>query len=1048
MAPYASASSLTTGLARLFYRNRYALVLLVLVIVLAGWSALTNLPRIEDPRITNRFSRIVVLFPGASAKRVEALVTDPLEDALQELSEIKKIESVSRANIATLSLELQDWVEQEDTDQMYSKIRNRMLSAAADLPEEASAPILDDKVSAVAYSLILSINWPSEESPPLNLMNRVAEELGDRLRGIPGTDIVRLFGAPEEEISVVVDSSELAAMGLTASDVAQRITAGDPKAPAGALRTPSRDLLIEVDGELDSTARVASLVLATSSSGGVVTLGDVADVGRRWQEPPQSIAHTDNARGILVAVHTEPDIRIDRWAEVAREVVTSFKAEVAQGIDVDVVFEQSAYTEERLMTLSNNLLAGAVLVMLVVFFGMGWRAALVVGMALPLSASLTLFGLTFTNQQIHQMSIFGMIVAIGLLIDNAIVMTDEIKQMRDRGMNRLEAVEQAVRHLFVPLLASTLTTILAFMPVFLLPGAAGDFVGPIALAVVLALCASFFVSVSIIPAMAGMILPEKKTLSKVGWLHNGIEFEALGRAYRSVLTRALKRPFLTALACLIPPVAGFMLAGTLNQEFFPAADRDQFEIEIYMPAGSSIYSTQDLVDQIEGDLQNRDGVSAVHSLSGGTFPTIYYNRIMRVQNDNTHAHMMVYTGSVDDATRLVPLLQREYSHRFVGAQVLVKSFAQGPPVNSPVGYRIEGPDIETLRVLGDEVRRIMHTVPEVAATRASVTGGQAKLNLQASDDSTRLSGLTLTQLAAQLQTGLEGQAGGSVLEDVESLPVRIQFKEGERNSVAAVGATKIISPASEQWVPLNSFGELELRPNVNAISHYNGKRVNRIFGYLVYGAFAIDVTSKIEQAFLDEKLNLPAGYTIRGEGDAAEQDAALGDLLIYLPVLLMLMISTLVLSFRSVTLGGTILVVAVLSVGLGLLALWIGQYALGFNAIIGSVGLIGVAINGTIVVLASIRSSDVATAGDTDAIVRQTAHTTRHIISTTLTTVGGFAPLLLFSGGDFWPPLAIVIAGGVLFSVVLSLFFAPAVYQGLARVRAHFPSMFLDKASA
>ncbi|MEM7084184.1 MAG: efflux RND transporter permease subunit [Pseudomonadota bacterium] len=1041
-----NTSAPTTALARLFYRNRYALVLSMLVIVLAGWSALTNLPRIEDPRITNRFSRVIALFPGASANRVEALVTDPIEDALEELSEIKKVESWSRANIASLGLELQDWVEQEDTDQIYSKIRSRLQNVAAILPPEATTPILDDKVSAIAYSLIVSINWPADDAPPLNLMNRLAEELADQFRELPGTDVVRLFGAPGEEISVEIDSNELAAMGLTVDDLARRIRAADPKAPAGALRTSESDLLIEVAGELDSTARVASLTVSADGDR-IVTLGDIARVERRWRDPPSAIAQTNKARSILVAVHTEPDIRIDQWSARSQEVLDAFKRTRAQGVDVDVVFEQSGYTEARLNTLSSNLLAGAALVMLVVFFGMGWRAALVVGLALPLSASLTLFGLTFTNQQIHQMSIFGMIVAIGLLIDNAIVMTDEIKQLRDRGLKRLEAVQQAVRHLFVPLLASTLTTILAFMPVFLLPGAAGDFVGPIALAVVLALCASFFVSVSIIPAMAGLILPEKQTVSKIAWLHSGLSFEGLGKAYRRALRRALQRPWLTALLCTLLPIAGFVLSGTLNQEFFPAADRDQFEIEIYQPSGTSIYATNELVNEIEHDLSKRAGVNAVHSLTGGTFPTIYYNRIMRLQNDNTHAHIMVYTDDVDDAVRLVPILQEEYGQRFVDAQVLVKPFAQGPPVNSPVGYRLEGPDIETLRQLGDEVRRIMHTVPEIAATRATMASGQANLSLQADDDAVRLSGLSLTQIAAQLQTSLEGQQGGSVLEDIESLPVRVRLAANERNSVSTVGATKILTPASNQWIPLESLGQLALTPEVSAISHYNGKRVNSIYGYLVDGAFAIDVTAKLAAALERERFVLPAGYSIQVEGDAAEQDSALGNLFIYLPVLLMLMISTLVLSFRSVTLGATILVVAVLSVGLGLLALWMGRFALGFNAIIGSVGLIGVAINGTIVVLASIRSSDAASQGDVEAVVNQTAHTTRHILSTTLTTVGGFAPLLL-SGGEFWPPLAIVIAGGVLFSIILSLVFAPAAYQALVSLRQQFPALFMDRSTA
>lgn len=1040
-----SQPGLSASLAALMYRNRYALVLFVLVSVLAGWSALVNLPRIEDPRITNRFTRIVTLLPGSSAERVEALVTDPIEDALREFSEIKKIESTSKANLSSIALELQDNIKESETDQIYSKIRNRLGAAAATLPSGAIGPTLDDKVSAVAYSLIIGVSWEHSDESPLNLLTRTAEQVADKMRELPGTDVVRLFGAPEEEISVTVNSAEMAALGLSTRDIARVVAAGDPKGSAGAVRNSQRDLLVEVAGDLDSARRVGSLTLTTSQTGGRVALSDIADVRRAWREPTASLARSNQRRTIFVAVHTEPDIRIDRWAKQAHQVMDDFQSNQAHGVSVETVFEQAAYTQDRLAGLSENLGAGALVVMLVVFLGMGWRAALVVGLALPLSASLTLFGLTFTEQQIHQMTIFGMIVAIGLLIDNAIVMTDEIKQRRDSGMARLDAVISSVRHLFVPLLASTLTTILGFMPVFLLPGASGDFVGPIALAVVLALCASFTISISVIPALAGLFLPQDQALTSIRWLHSGVRFTGLGRWYRKLLTRALAFPLLTVLVCLLLPIAGFFLAGTLNQEFFPAADRDQFEIEIFMPAGSSTEETSQFVRRIEQNLNQQEGVIASHILVGGTFPTIYYNSVIRRQNDSTYAHIMVYTDSVTSAQQLVRDLQPDYAQRFPQAHVIIKPFAQGPPIESPVGYRIEGPDIDTLRVLGQQVRRIMHTVPGITATRATITGGQAQLVVHADQDQVRLAGLELTQVVDQLQTGLEGGVGGSVLEDVESLPVRIRLDSSDRASIASLSATQLQTRASSSWVPLNSLGDVTLEPAVSSISRYNGVRVNRILGYLSVGSFAIDIAEQIEEALDAADFTLPPGYAIKTEGDAANQGDALGDLLIYLPILIMLMIATLVLSFRSVTLAFGIICVAMLSVGLGLFALWLGQFPLGFTAIIGSVGLVGVAINGTIVVLASIRSDELATAGDREAIVTQTSHTTRHILSTTLTTIGGFAPLLLFTEGDFWPPLATVIAGGVGFSMTLSLFFTPAIYRLLAKLRMSFPVLFMEK---
>jgi len=732
-------------------------------------------------------------------------------------------------------------------------------------------------------------------------------------------------------------------------------------------------------------------------------------------------------------VRTEENVRVDRWSSAALATVDAFRQRTGVGIDVDLVFDQSEYTEQRLNSLGSNLLAGAVVVMFVVFLGMGWRAAMVVGAALPLSGSLAVFGLTFFNQQLHQMSIFGMIIAIGLLIDNAIVMTDEVKQQIDKGKTRPDAVGAAIGHLFVPLLASTLTTILGFMPVFLLPGAMGDFVGPIAISVVLALVASFVVSMTVIPSFAASFLRRRVDGEASQWWQDGLRFKKLAVRYRNTLRSAISRPLITLLVCLALPLGGFVLASTLGKEFFPPADRDQFEIEVWLPSDASIERTAAVAQSIEQRLRQRDGVKAVHWLVGGSFPTIYYNRIMKQDGNPSYAHAMVYTDSVQAAKTLTASLQGELAEAFGDAQIVVAPFAQGPPVDSPVGFRIEGPELATLKRLGDELRAIMHQIPALTQTSASIAGGEPKLVLNADDEATRMAGLTLNGVAGQLQASLEGQVGGSVLEDLESLPVRIRYANSDRDTLAGIRATRLVTGASDRWIPLDALGDVELLPESGGITRYNGQRVNNILGYLRADALALDVTNQILQKMDEQDFVLPNGYTLTAAGDSEAQKDAFGQLLTYLPILLLLMITTLVLSFRSVSLAALIGAVAILAVGLGMLSLWQGQYALGFNAIIGSAGLIGVAINGTIVVLAALRADAQAASGNVDAMVQETVGATRHIVSTTATTIGGFMPLLLFTGGDFWPPLAVVIAGGVGFSITLSLFFTPAVYRLLSR---------------
>ncbi len=1013
-----------------FYRNGHLLAMTIVILLVAGLSALANLPRIEDPRLALRNPIVVTLLPGASAVRIEALVTEKIEDRLEEIPEIKEIRSTSRAGISFIIVELQDWVDGSRNEDVFSKIRDKLADAERDLPAGASKPAFDDQRGAVAYSMILALEWEGGGAPALGVLNRVARDLADRLRGLGGTEFVHIYGEPEEEITVTVDPGRLVALGLSPGAVAARLAAADVKNPAGVLRTGRRELSLEVGGELDTVRRIESVPVGEDRRGNAVTVGDVASVGRGWREPPRDIALSAGSRAVFVAVRVDKDVRVDRWAVEARGLVAAYAADLAgSGVSVTAAFDQSGYTEKRLGELGGNLLAGSLVVMLVVLVGMGWRAALIVGLALPLSSGAALFGLTFFGQQIHQMTIFGLIIAIGLLIDNAIVITDEVHRRRAEGLSREAAVDGSVRHLFVPLLASTLTTILGFMPIFLLSGNIGDFIGPIAIAVVLALAASLAVSLTVIAALAGRFLRVGEHAADAAWWWDGLHLPHLGRRYRSWLEASLARPGFTVAAALVLPVAGFGLATTLDNQFFPPADRDQFEIELWMPRDASIERTAEVAQAAEALILAHEGVRKTDWLVGGSFPTVFYNAVMIQDNNPSFADGIVLAEDAEAARRLVPQLQSALDAAFPEAQFVVLPFGQGPPVEAPVGFRLVGPGLEELRRLGEELRAVMHEVPGILHTRATVAGGEPKLWFRADEMAARQAGLQLADLAAQLQGSLEGRLGGSVLEGLEELPVRVRWAGSERGSLESVAGLPFVTTAGGEWVPAAALGEMSLEPELASITRFNGERVNNVFGYVAPGTLPIEKTKEVLGKLESAGFDLPPGYRLEVAGETEESAQAIALLVTYLPVLLVLMVATVVLSFRSFTLAGIIGAVAVMSVGLGMLSLWISGYDIGFNPILGSAGLIGVAINGSIVVLAAIRANPEARAGGRAAIVEETSGATRHIVSTTLTTIGGFLPLLFFTGGDFWPPLAVVIAGGVGFSMLLSLWFTPALYH-------------------
>lgn len=1020
----------------LFFRNGHLLSLSIIIILVAGLSAIQNLPRLEDPRIDLRHVLILTAYPGASAERVEALVTDVIEDELRQLYEIKKIKSTSKAGFSSLTVELQDWTDNSVNQQIFSKIRDAVDDASKKFPSGVAEPIVDDKRGATAFTVMYAISLADNTVSDLTFAGRMANEFADRLRNVAGTEVVFIYGEPQEEITVSLDIQQLAAAGLTIEQVSQRIATADAKLPAGVLYNSARDIRVQVAEPLSSTKVIENIPIQVDGSQ-YLRVGDLATVTRGAREPASDVALLNGNETIFVAARMQTSVRIDEWTKATKESAELFNQQFYGSVNAEVIFEQNRFTEERLAELSVNLLMGSVVVMLVILFFMGARAAWIVGLALPLCAAFTVFSLTFFNQQIHQMSIFGIIIAIGLLIDNAIVVTDEIRiNLLDKSLDRLQVLVKTVRHLFSPLLASTLTTVLGFMPIFLLNGNIGDFIGPIAISVVMALIGSLAISMTIIAGLAARYLPRDADDSH-HWYQRGFKIPEVTGAFRLFLGRMVNAPAIVLPVIVVFCLSGFYMASKLDNVFFPSADREQFEIYVFTPKGSGINYTKAKALEIDNFIASHEGIEQVTWLIGGSTPSVYYNQVMTRDNSPEFANAVITAESVARAETLVTELQFGIQDTFPETKIVVRKFGQGPPIAAPIEVDVFGPDIEILSQLGDEIRLAMSKIPGITQSLPSISMNEAELKYDVDENQSFLSQLALNQIAAQLQQGLSGAQGGSVLEGTEELPVRVRIPDAQRASFKQLDAMPLLGPNARQIGPtgVGALGELSLASAVSGITREDGERVNKIQAYLLPGIPAVTVSKQLREMLASGELDLPVGYRFKMAGDADQQEQALGQLATYLPVLLLMMVSSLILSFSSVRFAGVIGMVATLSVGLGFLSLYLSGLPVGFNPLLGSVGLIGVAINGSIVVIASIAANEQAMRGDTDAIVAETMGCSRHILSTTVTTVGSLIPLLLFSEGSFWPPLAVVLAGGVGFSVVLSLAFTPTIIALLCRLR-------------
>jgi len=1020
------------SLKTLFYDNPRLLILFLALILVGGASSFYVLPRMEDPELTERFALVVTALPGATANRVESLVTEKLEEELQEIDEIKEVRSMSRVGVSTLVIELRDDI--YAVDHVWSRIRDKLEDARLQLPVDATKPDID-VITTKSYSLIAAIVWDQPHPPNDALLRRTAKRLKDQLRLIPGTQEVDLFGEPEEEVVVEVDQEQMAFRGMTINQLADQIGASDAKVSAGKLHSNRRDLVYELDSELDSIQRVGHIPIRFGDQGQFVRLDDIATVQKGIRTPRGSEAIVSGQPAVMVGALVLSNQRLDHWNGRANEIVRRFAAELPDGLRLLVVFEQSKYVEARLEALLWNLLAGAAAVIGVIFLMMGWRSALVVGSALPLAALMVLTGMRLLEIPIHQMSVAGLIIALGLLIDNAIVTVDEIRLGLADGKTPRQAVAHTISHLAIPLLGSTLTTAFAFAPIALMPGPAGEFVGAIALSVILAIFSSLLLAMTVTPTLAALIAHlETRTANKPTWWHSGIQSAWVTARFRRFVRGMIVRPWLAIPVAIALPIFGFFKAAELPEQFFPAADRDQLNIELELPSIASLDRTKAIALAIREIALEDPMVSDVHWLLGETIPSYYYNIVRRRQGSPNYGQAIVELKTEKGGTQLIHRLQAKLDRSFPEARVLVRQLEQGPPFDAPVEVRVFGPDLERLAELGDQVREILSGLPHVTHTRSELTDIQPKLAVSIDEETVRLVGIDNRQVAQQLFGHLEGYVGGSILEQTEQLPVRVRVSDeyrGESEKIRSLNLRPGDDP-SAMPVPLHAVANFSLQPQVATIGRLDGRRMSEVQTFITAGTLPAVVQQSFLEVWNQSDVQIPPGYSIEFGGEAAKRDDAVNNLISSVAILMVLMVATLVLSFRSFRLAGLIGLVGGMSVGLGLLALWLFGFPFGFMAIVGTMGLVGVAINDSIVVLAAIRENDTARRGDPAAVVDVVIRCSRHVVSTSLTTIAGFLPLVL-AGGGFWPPLAIAISGGVLGATLLALLLVPTCYLLIAR---------------
>jgi multidrug efflux pump subunit AcrB len=1025
-------------LARYIYRHARYFALIIVCAVAVGLNSFNSIPRQEDPSLTNFVASITTFFPGATPDRVEALVSRPLEDELRTIAEVEELRSISSTGVSFITVRLRWELSTEKLGQVWSEIRDALDDAAQSFPPGVGTPSFDDD-RATSFTVIVALSAVDENGAPLSVLHRLAQDFADRARNHPQTRLVEMFGEPEEEIRVEIDQAALLSRGLSLQQVAAALRAADVKIASGRATGAGTDMLIEIAGDLRSLERIRQVIVNTSPRGSATRVSDLGRVYRAAVTPPPAMALAQGRPAILVGAIMDPGGQVDGWSESFLRLVDKFRADAPAGLNVEVTYDQSTYAVERLAQVAKNLAIGVALVLLVLLFTLGWRAAVVVAVILPLCGLISITVMERFGIALQQMSVSGLIVALGLLVDGSIVMTDEIRKRLLEGCTPIEAITSSVTRLRVPLISSALTTVLAFLPMALAPGPPGDFIGSIAIAVIIMLATSTVLALVLTPVLAAWLLP-KNPEDAARWYVGGADSGRMGAWLVRAIDWSLRHPVAAVSLALALPLSGFLAFPTLTAQFFPGTDRDQFYVQVKLADGRSIYDTRELVQRIDAKLRGEPLVRRVDWTLGESPPAFYYNMFRMKERIPSWAEALVLTRNENQTDELIRRLQRELDREYPEARVVVRGIDQGPPVAAPLEVEIYGSNLAELQRLGEEFRRRMDRIALVTHTTTDLVGGAPKLVFELQEHKLRLANLQLADAAAALNDSLLGTVGGELLEGTERLPVRVRLGEQEWGTSDRISDILLPLPMgytgrnTPGGVPLNAVGAPRLEPAQSPITRLNGERLNTVQGYLTRGVLPEEALKILRADLQQNPIALPDGYRYSFGGDSEERGKVMAILMAPMGLILASLLATIVLTFNSWRLSGLALLVCVCSMGLSLLCLAIFRYPFGVQAFLGVIGSIGVSINAAIIIITALQHHGSARHGNLFAVRSVVMDSSRHIVSTTVTTFGGFLPLIL-EGSQFWPPFAMAIAGGVLLSTVISFFLVPPMFVLLTRFR-------------
>ncbi len=989
--------------------DRRRLILTVAALVsLTGVAAWLTMNRQEDPRMPAYWGQVVVSFPGADAGMIERLVLEPIEDALAEVEQIATVASDAYAETAVLAVDLEETT--ADTDAAWDEVRRALETARRELPEGCGEPLLNDSLNSDHDAVVVSITGSPDQLVLLDAARTLRRELLD----VDQVARVRILGDPGEQVTVELDDATTRRLGLTADQVAAQLAGRTRILPGGSLAVGGRTVRLRPRAEMETVEEIAASPVRLPS-GATVPLGEIARVRIGPREPAAEQMRVDGHLAVGLGVVAEEHAHAVLFGDRVRATVEEVAPRLAP-LEVELLAFQPDRVTSRLAQLNESLLLGILIVAGVVVVAMGLRLGLVVAAVVPLVtfAALALFAMS--GGVLHQISIAALVLALGMLVDNAIVVAENVQWRLDRGAAPREAAAAAVRELAVPLAAATGTTIAAFLPMLLASSGTADFTRSIPVMVMLALGISYLFAVLVTPilAEAALVPGSSRATALTSTIAAALTFLAVRRT-----------PWVLAGAALLVTAAG-LGAGGVRQQFFPAADREQLVVDLKLPEGSHLDATDDAARILERALAGRPEVAGVASFVGRGAPRFYYN-IQSVPWSPHFAQLMVTTRRTADVEPVLAWLRRASPGVLPGVEVIGRRLEQGPPVAAPVEVRVFSDDLDSLSVAVAAVAAELRSIPGTTDVRHDLGAGEPTFTFRVDDDATARAGLSRADVARALAGRTRGLPVGELRSDEDPVPIVVRHPAGERLATDALEGLDVTTPDGRA-VPLASLARIDIGWRPAVIHHRDRARLATVSSQLAAGTTFSDVLGQLRPRI--RALELPAGVHVAFGGDAEGSGEANAAMLRTLPIGLLVLLGVLLAEFNSFRRVALILVTVPLAATGVVPGLLVAGQPFGFMSLLGVFALVGIVVNNAIVLLEVVEQQRRAGAGVDDALASAIDQRIRPILLTTATTVAGLLPLA-FSSSTLWPPLAWAMISGLLSSTMLTLVVVPALYRVL-----------------